>query len=121
MSALEDTLAQQMEWAGLPVPEREYAFAKPRRWRFDFAWTWVEQGPTIGNSPRRTIRWLAVEVDGGTRSQGRHVRGSGYEADCVKLNEAALLGWTVLRVTGEMVEDGRALRLVQRALGREVA
>lgn len=103
MSKLEDMLAQQIEWAGLPEPTREYAFAKPRRWRFDFAFLGV----------------VAVEVDGGTRTGGRHVRGDGFEADCEKLNEAALMGWTVLRVTGAMVEDGRALRLIQRALGRE--
>lgn len=101
MSALEDLLAWQMRAAGLPEPVREAVFAPPRRWRFDFAW------------PERLI---ALEVDGGTRSGGRHVRGDGYEQDVLKLDEAAILGWLVLRVTGAMVQDGRALRLVQRIM-----
>jgi very-short-patch-repair endonuclease len=103
MSDLEDNLAGQLRAVSLsahPLPGygREYQF---RNWRFDFAW------PDY---------MLAVEVDGGTWSGGRHTRGAGYERDCIKLNEAALAGWLVLRVTGAMVEDGRALAFVERAL-----
>jgi hypothetical protein len=87
--------------AGLPAPCREYRFAPPRRWRFDYAWPDYR---------------LALEVEGGTWSGGRHVRGAGYEKDCDKYNTAALLGWTVLRVTSGMVRDGRALALVEQAL-----
>lgn len=87
-------------WAGLPDPDVEYPFAKPRRWRFDLAWP---------------IHLLAVEVEGGTWIAGRHSRGAGYEADLEKYNEATLLGWRVLRVTTDMVTDGRAIRLVERA------
>jgi hypothetical protein len=32
------TLPDQCAWAGLPVPVAEYHFARPRRWRFDWAW-----------------------------------------------------------------------------------
>lgn len=101
MSHLEDTLAFHLRAAGLPSPDREVQFAPPRRWRFDFAW------------PERMI---ALEVEGGTRRGGRHTRHDGFEADCEKYNEAGLSGWTVLRVTGSMVRDGRALNLVERAL-----
>lgn len=93
-------LLMHVAWAGLPDPELEHAFAKPRRWRFDLAW------------PRHM---LAVEVEGGTWTAGRHSRGAGYEADIEKYNEATLLGWRVLRVTTHMVADGRALAIVQRA------
>ena len=94
-------LVQQVARAGLPAPVRELAFSRGRRWRFDLAWpSWM----------------LAIEVDGGTFSRGRHTRGVGYERDCEKLNEAVLNGWHVLRVTGAMVEDGRALVYVERAL-----
>ena len=106
-SALECALALQIEVAGLPEPECEYQFAWPRRlWRFDMAWPG---------------KMLAVEVEGGVWTRGRHVRGAGFAADCEKYNEAALLGWRVLRVTGEMVQDGRALQYVERGLKGETS
>lgn len=101
MSDLEDVLAFQLRAAGVRTPEREYRFADPRRWRFDFAW------PTVK---------VACEVDGATWSGGRHARGSGIEADAEKYSAAAVLGWRVLRVTRAMVEDGRALQFVETAL-----
>ncbi len=111
MSQLEDELAQQIEWAGLPVPEREWRFSN-RRWRFDFCWP--DESLTTGSRGP-----LALEIEGGTRTSGRHTRGQGFEDDCEKYNAAALIGWTVLRVTADMVKDGRALRYVQRAFGKE--
>jgi hypothetical protein len=95
------TFAAVIVAAGLPAPIREHRFAPPRRWRFDYAWP---------------AHRLALEVEGGTWSGGRHVRGRGYEADCEKYNAAALLGWTVLRVTPGMLRDGRALALLERGL-----
>ena len=100
-SPLEHQLAWQLHALGLPAPAREWRFAPPRRWRLDFAW------------PERRV---AVEVDGGTWSGGRHVRGAGVEADCEKLSEAAARGWRVLRVSARMVRDGRAAELARRAL-----
>lgn len=101
-SNLEETLLFQIQVLGLPAPIREFRWHPTRRWRFDFAW------PSI---------LIAVEVEGGTWSGGRHVRGGGFEADCEKYNEAALAGWIVLRVTGSMIKEGRAIRLIERALG----
>lgn len=60
----------------------EYHFALPRRWRFDYAI--VEHK-------------IAVEVEGGVWSNGRHTRGSGFIADMEKYNTAGALGWIVLR------------------------
>ena len=80
----------------------ELRFAAPaRQWRFDFAFPLLR---------------LAVEVDGGTWNNGRHVHGSGFEEDCRKLNTAALAGWTVLRFTGDMVETGEAILAVAEAV-----
>ena len=90
-----------LEAIGLPAPAREYRFAPPRLWRFDYAWP---------------DRRLALEIEGGTYSGGRHVRGKGYQRDCEKYNAAALSGWMVLRVTTAMLHDGRALTLLQQAL-----
>jgi len=119
-SHLEDTFAAHLAAAQLPPPVREYRFAREvvgdgpgirerlraaglKDWRFDFAWP----GPG---------RRVAVEVEGGVWSDGRHTRGSGFTSDCEKYNAAALLGWCVLRVTGVMIDDGRALDTIERAL-----
>jgi very-short-patch-repair endonuclease len=105
-SAVEATMVLHIRAANLPEPERELSFHPVRRWRFDFAW------------PGRK---LALEVEGGTASgRSRHSQGAGFEADCEKYNAAALMGWTVLRVTSGMVRDGRALRVLERALERAV-
>jgi very-short-patch-repair endonuclease len=86
---------------GLPEPVAEYRFHTTRRWRFDYAWPQLR---------------LALEVDGGAWVGGRHTRGAGYEKDCEKLNAALLAGWRVLRFTTGMVQDGRALAVLQEAL-----
>ena len=104
-SDLEAALAFQIRVAGLPEPECEYQFAKliGRRWRFDFAW------PDY---------MLAAEVEGGVWKQGRHTRGTGFIHDCTKYNEAAVLGWTVLRFAGAMITDGVALECLERMIER---
>jgi hypothetical protein len=62
---------------------------------------------------------LAVEIEGGAWIGGRHTRGAGFEADIEKYNELMFAGINLLRVTPAMVEDGTALRLIERAFGRE--
>jgi len=74
-------------------PEEEYVFHPYRRWRFDYAW------------PEDKV---ALELQGGTWAKGRHVRGAGYRNDCEKLDEAQLLGWLVLYVTSDMLEEDPA-------------
>jgi very-short-patch-repair endonuclease len=59
---------------------------------------------------------VAAEVEGGTWSGGRHTRGSGFEKDAEKYNEAANDGWRVLRFTGGMIQRGEALQQIERAL-----
>jgi len=98
----ERALATLLKWAKLDAGvETEYRFDVTRKWRFDFAWP---------------AQMIAVEVEGGTWSSGRHSRGAGFEADCTKYNEAALLGWLVLRVTPKMIDDNRAVFAIERAL-----
>lgn len=63
----------------------EHKFHPERKWRFDFAFP---------------SRMVAVEIDGGVHTGGRHTRGKGYEKDCEKLNAATSMGWRVLRLTG---------------------
>jgi very-short-patch-repair endonuclease len=72
-----------------------------RRWRLD-----------LGYRAQR----IGVEIMGGTYSHGRHVRGVGYREDCEKSNEALVLGWRILRFTGDQVTDGTALQTLERVL-----
>ena len=97
-SKLELLLALQIAQSPIvPEPVREYRFHPVRKWRVDFAF------------PDRTPP-LAVEVEGGTwRGNGRHSRGAGFEADCLKYNALSLAGWVLLRFTSSMVHDGRAI------------
>ena len=100
MTNLELLMLAQIRTAGLPEPEQEYRFHPSRKWRFDFAW------PDL---------LLAVEVEGGTWARGRHTRGKGFRGDCIKYGEALILGWQVLRATGDMIEDGTAIEMLVRA------
>lgn len=100
-SYLEGVFAQQAKALKLPVMQEEYAFHKTRRWRFDFAWPQFK---------------LAVELEGGTLSRGRHVRPQGFQNDCEKYNKATLLGWQVLRFTSCDINSGRAIDTVVKAI-----
>lgn len=102
-------LLEQIRLSNLPEPMHEYRFHANRHWRFDFCW----KTPGV---------LVACEVEGGIwmqtvtgRSKG-HAHPKRFEGDCEKYNEAALYGWTVIRVTPEMIRDGRAIDWLERAL-----
>ena len=78
----------------LDVPKAEYRFLKKRRFRFDFAW------PSLK---------IAIEIEGGVWSGGRHTRGAGYSRDIEKYNLATRAGWKVYRFTPQMVKSGEAI------------
>lgn len=100
MSEIAKKLARQIKAAGLPEPVPEYLFHPKRNWRFDFAY------------PKHRI---ALEVEGGTWTGGRHTRGKGFADDCRKYNEAALMGWRVFRFTSDMIQAGDAVNTVAEA------
>jgi hypothetical protein len=100
-SELEAVLANRLHQAGVPLGEAQWPVVAGRRFRFDRAW------------PAHRV---ACEVNGGIYSGGRHVRGKGHAADCEKLSIAASLGWRVLVVTREMIEDGSAVDLIRKSL-----
>ena len=85
----ENKFADIWQWLDGPELEREYRFDPERRWRADFA-----------HPESRTL----IEIEGGTWGYGRHNRAQGYAADCEKYNAAQLAGWTVFRLTTEMVD-----------------
>ena len=71
---------------------QEFRFHPVRRWRFDFVLLPLSKK-------------IAIEVEGGVWSRGRHTRGSGYIGDMEKYNVAAVMGWTVLRYPASAITD----------------
>ncbi|GEA69145.1 hypothetical protein PA3_33030 [Acinetobacter pittii] len=78
--------------------EQEYKFHPTRKWRADFLITGTK---------------IMIEVEGGIWSGGRHTRGKGYLGDMEKYNEAAMMGFTVLRFSTEQVKSGMALKQIE--------
>ena len=62
----------------------EHKFLQKRKFRFDFAQIELK---------------IAIEIEGGLWTQGRHTRGKGYVSDMEKYNLAVLQGWHLLRFT----------------------
>lgn len=110
---------ERNEW---PKPRQEYIFHPTRKWRIDFAHPEVK---------------LAIEVEGGTwgqpircqncgvlvrrgraivRAAGRHNSAAGMTKDAEKYNAMAIGGWTLIRVTSEMVRNGAAEADIRDAL-----
>jgi len=103
VSLLEELLAVHLSGANCPVPERQYRFdPHGRRFLLDFAW------PEF---------MVAVEVQGGQWTQGRHNRPEGYESDCEKRNLATFQGWRVYYFTGRQVTSGEARDYILKVLG----
>lgn len=67
---------------------KEYKFHPTRRWRFDYAI--VEH-------------MIAIEVEGGVWTKGRHTRGKGFLNDITKYNTATSMGWRLIRVTPQQL------------------
>lgn len=79
---------------GGPELEREYQFCPDRKWRADYVFRLKDR---LGIEQK-----YIVELDGGVWTGGRHVRGGGYIADCMKINSAVLLGYRVIRIATGM-------------------
>lgn len=88
---------------GFHEPVREHLFAQDigRLWRLDFAWV---------------AERVALEVEGGAWTQGRHTRGKGFTADMAKYNELSLRGWRLLRCTPQQLKKGTVYDLLERVL-----
>lgn len=81
-------------WAELP-------FHPKRRFRFDYAFPKVK---------------VAIEIDGGIWTGGRHSGGAGQKKDFEKLNAAAELGWAVLHYVPSERLKGETLLQIHRTI-----
>lgn len=83
---------------------KEYRFYPERRWRFDYA------------IPSHRI---ALEVEGGVWTAGRHTRPQGFLGDIEKYNTATLLGWRVFRTTPTELLTSATVNLLKQAINAE--
>lgn len=96
--------AALLERAGVPLPEPEHRFHPSRKWRMDYAW------PDHG---------IALEVEGGVWTRGRHTRPKGFLRDVEKYNAAAVDGWRILRCTPDELCTERTVELIREAMDTE--
>lgn len=107
ISKLEQELMFQIKAAKLPIPITEFRFDPKRKWRADFCWI-------------TDTKKLIIEVEGGIWTKGRHSRPIGFIKDCEKYNEAILRGFAVMRITGEHIKNGQALKWIEEYLNNEI-
>jgi len=77
-------------WLGGPDLRKEFRFDEQRRWRFDYVHLQSN---------------VAIELEGGIWSNGRHVRGQGFINDCEKYNRAIVLGYVVFRLPADLINE----------------
>lgn len=111
----EQRLLLEQLWGEGYAAMPEVRFHPQRKWRIDVAVaaTGVVWPATEWNIDDRAI---AIEIDGGAWSRGRHVRGAGFVADLEKMNALTELGWRILRFTPQQVRNGEALAQIRRCL-----
>ena len=80
---------------------KEYKFHPVRKWRFDYA------------IPAALV---AIEVEGGVWTGGRHINPKGFLNDMEKYNSATLMGWSVYRTTPDVLYTGKTLKLLKTAI-----
>jgi hypothetical protein len=84
---------------------REFRFHPKRLWRFDYAFPPLK---------------IAIEVEGGVWTKGRHTRGSGFVKDMEKYNAAAVLGWTLIRVTPKSLLKRSTVDLIKQSIDNKL-
>lgn len=95
---MEDHLYDEIVGAGFPIPKPQYKFHPTRKWRFDFAYPDAK---------------VAIEVQGGVWSKGKHARAKGLLNDYEKFNEAQKLGWSVFLIPSDWIGQGAILSYLE--------
>ena len=107
MSSLDLLVEAQALEAGWHKPEREHRFAPPRRWRCDYFWPSSMAAYEIGGRAEiLPSKAVALEVEGGIWTGGRHTRGKGALADMEKYNTMTAMGIRLIRMTPSQVCKG---------------
>ena len=83
------------------MPLLEHRFHPTRKWRFDYAWE---------------DHRIALEVEGGVWVGGRHTSGAGFVKDMEKYNEAACLGWRIIRCQPRELCSIKTVDTIKRAM-----
>ncbi len=79
---------------------KEFRFHNKRKWRFDYA------------IPEHKV---AIEVEGGVWTGGRHTSPRGFLNDIEKYNTATLMGWKLLRTTPGQLFNVATFAMIQEA------
>lgn len=85
-----DTYWRQLAQASAPAYVEQLTWHVSRDWRWDIAWPDYQ---------------LALELQGGSWTSGRHNRGAGMAGDYEKHLNATRVGWRVLYLTTDMLHD----------------
>lgn len=80
---------------------KEHKFHPTRRWRFDYA------------IPEHKI---AIEVEGGVWTGGRHTSPKGFLNDMEKYNTATVMGWRVLRTIPDELCSNATLNMIRETM-----
>ncbi|MBA2682469.1 MAG: hypothetical protein H0U76_29265 [Ktedonobacteraceae bacterium] len=91
-STLEQKFLSYWQALNGPALEREVRFNPTRKFRFDFA---------------HVATATAIEIEG-----FGHAKRNRYTADLEKYNSAALLGWTLIRLTSPMINAVELQRII---------
>lgn len=91
------------EVSGLPIPVAEYRFHATRKWRIDYYF-------------ERNGKRVALEVEGGVWTGGRHTTGKGFMGDMEKYNAISTAGIVLLRTTPDRLMTAETIEMIKQAL-----
>ena len=114
-SVNEELLAFQLDSVNISGWEREQSFTDSKGWLVDFMW---KKEKIIVEVEGGLSFYVNRKIDGKrVRVSGKHTSKKGFSEDCEKYEKASILGWKVIRVTGDNVRSGEALIWIEIALG----
>jgi anti-sigma factor RsiW len=95
--------ARLCEVSGLPAPIPEYRFHATRKWRIDYYF-------------ERNGKRVALEVEGGVWTGGRHTTGKGFMGDMEKYNAISTAGIVLLRTTPDRLMTIETINLIKATI-----